>query len=130
MIFQSLVYILIITLWLRKRNYFPIKERSPYLVLTSVITCSISCLIIPMAILIHEFTGISWINPYSYIQIDKTFRLTLFVRSFEVVMNAFIMFPYILRNIRIYIVFNTQINSRLIKALFSREKYLIIVNEK
>ena len=128
MIFQTLIYIFIIYLWLRKRNYFPIKERSPYLVLTSVLTCSISCLIIPLALIIYEFTGITWINPYRYIERSQTYHLTLFIRSFEVVMNAFILFPYILRTIRIYIVFNTRINSRILRFLFSKEGYLILVS--
>lgn len=125
MIFQSLIYLFIIFLFLRKRDYFPIKERSPYLVLTSVITCSISCLIIPLALVIFEFTGISWINPYSYIINERIFRPTLFIRSFEVVMNSFILFPYMLRTIRIYIVFNTKINVRILLRLFRKECYLV-----
>ena len=125
MMFQFLIYLFIIFLFLRKREFFPIKERSPYLVLTSVITCSVSCVIIPLALIIHEFTGIAWIDPYSYIRDQKTYRLTLFIRSFEVVMNAFILFPYMLRTIRIYIVFKSNVKNRIMRKIFASEGYLI-----
>lgn len=116
---------LIIYFWLQKRNYFPIKERSPYLVLTSVTACSVSCLIIPIAIVIYNFTKAPWINPYTYIKNTKTYRLSLLLRSFEVVLNGFILLPYVIRTLRIYIVFNTKINSRVVRFFFSRESYLI-----
>lgn len=127
MIFQTLIYIFLIYLWLRRKSYFPIQERSPYLVLQSLITCFISCLIIPTSILISEISGIIWINPFSYIEKEKKFRLTLLLRSFEVVMNSFIILPYIMRNIRIYIVFNPKINSNILKYFFSKESRLIVV---
>lgn len=126
-LFQSLIYIFVIYLWLRKRNYFPIKERSPWLVFTSAITCLISCLIIPITYLVHEFSGVEWINPYAYIEDSGIFRFTFYIRSFEVVMNAFIFVPYVLRTIRIWIVFNKKYDSLLVRKIFANEFYLILV---
>lgn len=68
-------------------------------------------------------------NPYAFIDNSQVYELTLFIRSIEIEMNALIFLPYLARTIRIWVVFNKDLEGKVWRIIFSSEIILIIVSK-